>query len=274
MAEAPRRTATERHYLMCRPTHFEVTYAINPWMNPEKPMDADLALAQWERIRDLYLSFGHTVSFIDPVPGLPDMVFSANGATVVDGKVLLAKFRHQERAAEADAHRAWFEARGYTDIHLPRYVNEGEGDFAPAGRRILAGAGFRSDPGAHEELAEFFGLPVVGLTLTDPRFYHLDTALFVLDEDLVAYYPAAFSEESQEVLRELYPDAILATRQGADAFGLNAVSDGLNVVVTETATHLIEELRERGFEPHPVDMSELLKAGGAVKCITQEIRRP
>ncbi|MCX4714765.1 arginine deiminase-related protein [Streptomyces virginiae] len=274
MAEAPRRTATERHYLMCRPTHFEVTYAINPWMNPEKPMDADLALAQWERIRDLYLSFGHTVSFIDPVPGLPDMVFSANGATVVDGKVLLAKFRHQERAAEADAHRAWFEARGYTDIHLPRYVNEGEGDFAPAGRRILAGAGFRSDPGAHEELAEFLGLPVVGLTLTDPRFYHLDTALFVLDEDLVAYYPAAFSEESREVLRELYPDAILATRQDADAFGLNAVSDGLNVVVTETATHLIEELRERGFEPHPVDMSELLKAGGAVKCITQEIRRP
>lgn len=272
MAEAPRRTATRRHYLMCRPTHFEVTYAINPWMNPEKPMDADLALAQWERIRDLYLAFGHEVSFIDPVPGLPDMVFSANGATVIDGKVLIAKFRHQERAAEADAHRAWFEARGHTDIHLPRYVNEGEGDFAPAGRRILAGAGFRSDPGAHEELAEFFGLPVVGLTLTDPRFYHLDTALFVLDEDLVAYYPAAFSEESQEVLRELYLDAILATRQDADAFGLNAVSDGLNVVVTETATHLIDELRERGFEPHPVDMSELLKAGGAVKCITQEIR--
>ncbi|MER6251766.1 dimethylargininase [Streptomyces sp. NPDC001584] len=274
MAETPRRTATRRHYLMCRPTHFEVTYAINPWMNPEKPMDAGLALAQWERIRDLYLGFGHEVSYIDPVPGLPDMVFSANGATVVDGKVLLAKFRHQERAAEADAHRAWFEARGYTDLHVPRYVNEGEGDFAPAGRRILAGAGFRSDPGAHEELRAFFGLPVVGLTLTDPRFYHLDTALFVLDEDLVAYYPAAFSEESQDALRQLYPDAILATREDADAFGLNAVSDGLNVVVTETAAHLIGELRERGFEVHGVDMSELLKAGGAVKCITQEIRRP
>ncbi|MFF4420199.1 dimethylargininase [Streptomyces sp. NPDC001549] len=274
MAEAPRRTATRRHYLMCRPTHFEVTYAINPWMNPGKPMDAGLALAQWERIRDLYLGFGHEVSYIDPVPGLPDMVFSANGATVVDGKVLIARFRHQERAAEADAHRAWFEARGYTDIRVPRYVNEGEGDFAPAGRRILAGAGFRSDPGAHEELRAFFGLPVVGLTLTDPRFYHLDTALFVLDEDLVAYYPAAFSEESQDALRRLYPDAILATREDADAFGLNAVSDGLNVVVTETATHLIGELRERGFEVHGVDMSELLKAGGAVKCITQEIRRP
>ncbi|WP_405941977.1 dimethylargininase [Streptomyces sp. NBC_00207] len=274
MAESPRRTATKRHYLMCRPTHFEVSYAINPWMNPEKPMDADLALAQWERVRDLYLGLGHEVSAIDPIPGLPDMVFSANGATVVDGKVLIAKFRHRERAAEADAYRAWFEGHGYTDVRVPEYINEGEGDFAPAGRRILAGAGFRSDPGAHEELREFFGLPVVGLDLTDPRFYHLDTALCVLDDDLVAYYPAAFSEESRDALRELYPDAVIATREDADAFGLNAVSDGLNVVLTETATHLIGELRERGFEVHGVDMSELLKAGGAVKCITQEIRRP
>ncbi|MER6445759.1 amidinotransferase [Streptomyces venezuelae] len=274
MAEVARRTATRRHYLMCRPTHFEVTYTINPWMDPRKPMDAGLALAQWERVRDLYLGFGHQVSFIDPVPGLPDMVFSANGATVVDGKVLIAKFRHQERAAEADAYRAWFEEHGHCGLRVPEYVNEGEGDFAPAGRRILAGAGFRSDPGAVAELRAFFGLPVTGLTLTDPRFYHLDTALFVLDDDLVAYYPAAFSEESQEELRRLYPDAVIATREDADAFGLNAVSDGLNVVVTETATHLIGELRERGFEVHGVDMSELLKAGGAVKCITQEIRRP
>ncbi|MEV7439705.1 dimethylargininase [Streptomyces sp. NPDC091204] len=272
MAETPRRTATRRHYLMCRPTHFEVSYAINPWMNPDKPMDAELALAQWERVRDLYLGFGHEVSFIDPVPGLPDMVFSANGATVIDDKVLIARFRHRERAAEADAYRAWFEGHGHTEVLVPEHVNEGEGDFAPAGRRVLAGAGFRSDPVAHEELRAFFGLPVVGLDLIDPRYYHLDTALCVLDDDLVTYYPAAFSEESREVLRELYPDAILATRDDAEAFGLNAVSDGLNVVVTETATHLIGELRERGFEVHGVDMSELLKAGGAVKCITQEIR--
>ncbi|MEU6755051.1 dimethylargininase [Streptomyces sp. NPDC046685] len=266
------REATKRHYLMCRPTHFEVTYAINAWMNPDKPVDADLAIVQWERVRDLYLGLGHEVSYIEPVEGLADMVFSANGATVVDDKVLIARFRHQERAPEADAYRAWFQDHGHTEVHVPVHVNEGEGDFAPAGRRILAGAGFRSEPGAHEELREFFGLPVVGLTLVDPLYYHLDTALCVLDDDLVMYYPAAFCEESRAVLRELYPDAILATREDAEAFGLNAVSDGRNVVLTETATHLMDELRARGFVPHGVDMSELLKAGGAVKCITQEIR--
>ncbi|GGT12469.1 dimethylargininase [Streptomyces purpureus] len=273
MSETTRRQATPRHFLMCRPTHFEVSYSINPWMDPTKPMDHQLAIAQWERIRDLYVDFGHQVSFIDPVEGLPDMVFSANGATVIDGKVLLAKFRHQERAAEADAYQKWFTAAGYEHVLAPEYVNEGEGDFLAAGERILAGTGFRSDPGAHEELAAFFGRPVVGLTLVDPRFYHLDTALSVLTDDLVMYNPAAFSEESRQTLSELYPEAILATQADADVFGLNAISDGLHVVLPEAATHLIGELRDRGFEPHGVDMSELLKAGGAVKCCTLEIRR-
>ncbi|CAM5605214.1 hypothetical protein SRIMM317S_04733 [Streptomyces rimosus subsp. rimosus] len=102
------RTPGPRHYLMCRPTHFDVTYAINPWMDPAKPVDTGLAVAQWESLRDLYLSLGHTVEFIEPVPGLPDMVYAANGATVVDGKVLGARFRNAERAAEGPAYLDWF----------------------------------------------------------------------------------------------------------------------------------------------------------------------
>jgi N-dimethylarginine dimethylaminohydrolase len=32
---------------MCRPTYFAVDYAINPWMDPTKPVDVDRAVAQW-----------------------------------------------------------------------------------------------------------------------------------------------------------------------------------------------------------------------------------
>lgn len=87
------RTARARHYLMCRPTYFDVVYSINPWMDPKKPVDTPLAIAQWERLREVYLSLGHTVDTIEPVRGLPDMVFAANGATVVDGRALVARFR-------------------------------------------------------------------------------------------------------------------------------------------------------------------------------------
>jgi len=50
------------------------------------------------------------------------------------------------------------------------------------------------------------------------------------------------------------------------------VSDGYSVVLAEQATGLFAQLRERGFHPIGVDLSELLKAGGGAKCCTLEIR--
>lgn len=268
------RRATPRRYLMCPPEHFKVTYSINPWMDPAKPVDVPLALAQWEDLRDRYRSLGHTVEELVPRPELPDMVFAANGATVVEGRVLGARFAYRERAPEAEAHLEWFRAQGCTDIHEPTHINEGEGDFAVTASYVLAGRGFRASPLSHGEAQEFFGRPVIGLDLVDPRYYHLDTALAVLDDaaDDVMYYPPAFSPGSRAVLRRLFPDALIATEPDAVALGLNAVSDGLHVLLPQAAIGLFEPLRERGYEPVGMDLSELLKGGGSVKCCTQELR--
>ncbi|MFD4911233.1 dimethylargininase [Kitasatospora purpeofusca] len=266
------RVATPRRFLMCEPLHFDVSYSINPWMDPGKPVDPALALAQWTALRELYLSLGHTVEVIEPAPGLPDMVFAANGATVLDGKVLGARFRHVERTAEGPAYLNWFAGNGYRELHWPEHINEGEGDYLVVGRRILAGSGFRTDRRSHAEAQEFFGVPVIGLTLVDPRFYHLDTALAVLSDNEVMYYPAAFSAGSRAVLRELFPDAILADEEDAVVFGLNALSDGRHVLLPAAATGLQRQLRERGFEPIGVELTELLYAGGSVKCCTLELR--
>ncbi len=54
--------------------------------------------------------------------------------------------------------------------------------------------------------------------------------------------------------------------------GLNAVSDGRHVVLPIQARSLAAQLRERGFEPIGVDMSEVLKGGGGPKCCTLELR--
>ncbi|MGW1103748.1 dimethylargininase [Streptomyces sp. NPDC002540] len=268
------REATPRRYLMCAPAHFRVTYSINPWMDPSKPVDLPLAQTQWEDLRDRYRTLGHTVELLAPRPELPDMVFAANGATVVDGRVLGARFAYRERFEEAEAHREWFRANGFTEIHEPAHVNEGEGDFAVTASYLLAGRGFRSSPLSHDEAQEFFGRPVIGLDLVDPRYYHLDTALCVLDEagDEIMYYPGAFSPGSRSVLARLFPDALIAGEADAAALGLNAVSDGLHVLLPQAATGLFDPLRARGFEPVPMDLGELLKGGGSVKCCTQELR--
>lgn len=265
------RKAGRRHYLMCRPSYFDVNYSINPWMDPDKPVYADLAVAQWERLRDVVLGLGHRVDVLDPLPEQPDMVFAANGATVLNGTALVARFRHRQRDREPAAYLRWFAANGYTGVGQAGRINEGQGDFLVVGDRVLAGSGFRTEPDAHVEAAELFGLPVVTLTLVDPRFYHLDTALAVLDVDEIAYFPPAFSPDSRAVLRDLFPDAVVAGPADAAEFGLNAVSDGRHVVMPEAATRLRAQLRDRGFVPIGMDMSELLKAGGGVKCCMLEL---
>ncbi|MGW6007030.1 dimethylarginine dimethylaminohydrolase family protein [Oerskovia enterophila] len=175
----PGPTQTPRHFLMCRPTYFTVSYEINPWMDRARPVDTALAVSQWERLRDVYLDLGHQVDLIEPEPGLPDMVYAANGATVVDGLVYSALFRHPERAPEGPAYLKWFADRGYV-THSADHVNEGEGDLLVAGDVVLAGTGFRTEVSAHQEAADLWGREVLTLELVDPRFYHLDTALVVL----------------------------------------------------------------------------------------------
>jgi N-dimethylarginine dimethylaminohydrolase len=206
------------------------------------------------------------------------MVFAANGATVIDGQVLQARFANPQRADEAAAHAAWHRRNGILygggEVQRPGAVNEAEGDFAVLARRVLAGFGFRTRRDAHFELAELTGREVIALELIDPRFYHLDVALTVLDDvrDHVAYYPAAFSESSQRLLAESFPDAVIADEHDAYAFGLNAVSDGLHVFMPSGAHQLREAIAAAGYLPTSVDLSELIKGGGSVKCCTQEIR--
>jgi N-dimethylarginine dimethylaminohydrolase len=272
MTDTKRVCTHQRTYLMCSPEYFAVEYAINPWMDPDKPVDVALALHQWQRLGELYTSLGHTVRTISPEPGLPDMVFAANGATVIDGKVLSARFKHAERQPESEAYLAWFRQHGYRSIRTSAVLNEGEGDIVFGGRAILAGHGFRSDEAVREELAELYGLPVISLKLMDPRFYHLDTALVVLDADTAAYYPAAFDDAGRGALASHFTELIEVKDEDAEVLGLNAISDGRNVVVPEQATGFIGQLTAAGFEPVGVNMSELLKAGGGPKCCTLELR--
>lgn len=264
------RTAQTRRYAMTPPTHFAVEYAINPWMDVGAPVDVDIAYAQWEGLRQTYLRLGHHVDIVEPVFGLPDMVYAANGGFVAGEVAIVARFRYQQRAAEAAAYGEWMSSMGYRPV-TTRYVNEGQGDLLLVGEMVLAGYGFRTDRRAHAEISAALRMPVVSLELVDPRFYHLDTALAVLDDHTIAYYPPAFSAAAQDQLHALFPDAIVAASADAYVLGLNVVSDGVHVVLPCAATSFAVQLRKAGFEPVGVDLSELLKGGGSVKCCTLEV---
>ena len=264
------RTAQPKTVLMCRPDFYTVCYRINPWMHPGKPTDTHKAIEQWERLHHTYLELGHEVQLIQPVEGLPDMVYAANGGLVIGGRALGAHFRYKERGPESAAYMQRFAELGLEVIN-PTAFNEGEGDFLKVGDVILGGSGFRSAIDSHREVGAAFELEVLSLELINPSYYHLDTCLAVLDPHNIAYLPSAFSEASLSTLQQRFPEAIIASEEDAAVFGLNLVSDGKRVVMARQAAGIAAQLAALGYEPIALDVSELNLGGGGIKCCTLEL---
>ena len=162
--------------LMCPPDHYGIEYEINPWMNRSLAAVRDLAFRQWTTLRDTLVSLGVTVELLEPVKGLPDLVFTANAGLVFGDRFLSSRFKHPQRAKESPVFDAWFAAHGFTVEHLPDTMfHEGAGDALFCGDVLFAGYRQRSDATAHSWVAAHLGVRCLPLELVNPRYYHLDT---------------------------------------------------------------------------------------------------
>lgn len=258
--------------LMCPPDYFDVTYEINTWMHTQVRPDAQLAKKQWRALTQILRDdLGAGPKMVAPQPGLPDMVFTANAGLVWEKTVVPSRFRFAERQGEAPHFVAWFVQNGYAIRSLPEDAPgtfEGEGDALFYGDILLAGYRQRSDAAAYRALAQIVEREVLPLELVDTRWYHLDTCLFPLRADLLAYYPPAFDEYAQKVLAGLPGEKILLSEHDALRFGGNAVVIGDRVAMNAGCPELEAALRAHGFTTFATDLSEFLKSGGAAKCLT------
>lgn len=258
---------------MCPPTFFDIEYEINVWMHEDDQPAEETAEQQWQKLHDIYTKkMGWQVELIEPVKGLPDMVFATDCCVMIDGRALLSSFRFPERQAETKHFEKWFAEHGHSGFKQAQNFFEGGGDNLLCGDKIIAGHGFRSSPEAAKEMEDFFGLEVVPIKIVDPRFYHLDTSLAVLSADTVAYYPPAIDRTSQDRLKAAIPNLIEATEEEAKGFGLNAVSDGRTVITSSASASLLDKYRQAGFEAVGTPILEFRKSGGGVKCLTLDLR--
>ncbi|MGA7157979.1 MAG: ornithine--oxo-acid transaminase [Acidobacteriaceae bacterium] len=263
--------------LMCSPKLYEVSYVINPWMQGNLGASSrDRALEQWKRLYSV-LSHMAKVVLVEPVAGLPDMVFTANAGLARHGVVAISSFYHPERQGEESHFREWFVDAGYRVVDLPRATPfEGEGDalFSEDGSRLWVGHGPRTAEASHDALRKVWtDVEMVGLRLVDPRFYHLDTCFAPLEDGSVVYYPAAFDAASLQKIKEFYPAdmRIAVSEQDALAFACNAVNVDRTIVLNRISAGLERELRRRGFDVVQVELGEFLKAGGAAKCLVMKL---
>jgi len=255
--------------LMCRPEFFGIEYEINPWMHVEVTVDHELAVRQWEALHRTYQERDVEVVLAEPVKGLPDMVFTANAGVLWKRRAVLSNFHWPQRQGEEVHWRATLEKLDFEVCALPRDVSfEGAGDALFVGERLFCGHGFRTDREAHPLVGELLGVDVVTLQLIDPRFYHLDTCFCPLDAQTAIFAPDALDHESADRVRELVPHAIEVPLDVAAGFACNAMPDGTTVISSIAALRLEPELRQAGLTTLGLEMSEFMKSGGGVRCLS------
>ncbi len=255
--------------LMCRPEHYGIEYEINPWMDVKVKADHDLAIRQWEALKRIVEDLGVEVELLDPVQGLPDLVFTANAGLVHKNLVILSKFRHGVRQGEEPYFQAWFTSHGFEVETMPLgMIFEGAGDALFCGEALFAGYRFRSDAKSQQWIGERLGVEALPLELVDPRFYHLDTCFCPLADDAAVYYPGAFDEYGRSVIQTRIKQLVEVTAEEAKSFSCNAVVVGRTVVLNETAGRLASDLAKIGFDTRPTSLTEFIKAGGSAKCLT------
>lgn len=255
-------------WLMCAPRFFGVEYEINPWMSVARKPETSLASGQWRNLHHTLIRLGAWVEYIEPQPGLPDMVFTANGGLTYQNKVVLPRFKFPERAGEAPFFRQWFYQRGFQLYELKEGGFEGEGDAFVVGENLFGGFGFRSDRTVYEEIRQLFGLKrIIYCELQDPRFYHLDTCFCPISTSQALCFPDAFSKDSLTAMKGAL-ELIAVPEDEAQCFACNSVVLGKSIVIPSGAPKTIETLKSLGFEVYPVEVGEFLKAGGAVKCLS------
>lgn len=295
-ADGPSRHATgpargrpvQARLLMCPPQHFAVTYNINPWMNPQSWTEDSRALhararRQWRALNETLIDHGVAIELVEPAPDLPDLVFTANAAVVLNRKALLARFRHAERQGEQPVFETAFKTlkrSGVVDtvIELPTDIAlEGAGDciFDVARGLFWMGCGFRSDPAAARFVEACFGVPCVTLELADPRYYHLDTALCALPCGGVMYYPAAFTPHALAEFHTHVPPArrIALSETDAALFAANAVCVGRAIILSQCSDALRCALTQRGYVVVETPLDVFLQSGGSACCLTLRLDR-
>lgn len=264
-----------RKFFLLPPTHFQIEYSINPWMDLNNRVDPQAAQEQWQALVDVYEDLGMQVEVLEPGPGMPDQVFPGDSIFLYGDQAIASRFREPERAAEVDPMVARFEQRGYTVHRLPRGMHfEGNGEAVKWNSHILAGYGRRSDYAALDFVAETLEVEVVPLEVQYPHF-HVDTIVCPLDDGTIAFVPSGLKPADVRRLEALDAELIAVDEVEGRRLACNSMAIGETVVMsTDQAPHFCAALEQKGFRPLELDLSEFAKSGGGAKCLTLEAYQP
>ena len=115
--------------------------------------------------------------------------------------------------------------------------------------------------------------------LPDSPTYDIDLAIAILkmpkngQKGLIAWCPDVFKEESRAFM-ESYEDVdkiSVSKKEALEAFALNLLSTGETVIMNSGAPKFKADVEAHGLEVKTLDLPELRKGGGSIRCSTLSI---
>ena len=263
-----------RRYLMVRPSHFRIDYAINPYMDVHAQPDPVRAREQWLGLVQALRDAGADVDVLEQREDSPDMVYAMNLGLVLDDRVVMSHMRYAERRREALSAEPWFAGHGFRPTTVGRDgvgAHLEAGDAFAFGDALVVGYGPRTEELALKHLATELDVRVRGLRITHPGMYHLDLAFCPLDGTRAMVCPDAFDDASAAAVLALVPDPLVLTEAEALTFCANSVVVGSTVLMPACPARVRAGLEAWGFEVVVLEMGELHKGGGSVRCLTNPL---
>jgi len=274
-----------KQILMVSSNDFDIDNAINPHMQMQdgqiQTIDKEKAKTQWHELKKIYDKIGFQVSVLDSVPGLLDMVFCANqtfpflnehGNPCIVLSNMKDDRRHREVAYVAD----FFKSKGYELETIGARQSgsyfEAMGDalWLPGKKFILGGYGFRTSQAVYERLSSLTKAPIAVFELKNPKFYHLDTCLSILNETTALACREAFTDEGWQLLESIFSNLLVVPLEEADSpgFACNAhCPDQKHVIIQAGCQKTNKLISSNGFIPIETETSEFIKSGGSVFCM-------
>ena len=257
----------------------------NVYMAMASAVRSDLAVTQHQRL-------GHDLSMQIPTilfPGraeTPDAVFPNNVFATVQNNIILGHMKHPVRQAEAERvdMLGFFQnvlSYQLVDLRAQPGICELTGSLIIDRARNIAYCGLseRCDEVGARAMYEAFGLKACLMFDLAPGEYHTNVVLTILASRGVIIAPSGFVDAGvSNAIAEFYsPNAVVLSEFEKNAFAANAITlreDAvwMSQVAADSLSDANREILDRAsFTLHSVDLSEIEKAGGSLRCCVGEI---
>ncbi|MEU5002367.1 dimethylargininase [Streptomyces sp. NPDC021622] len=228
------------------------------------PVDADLALEQWEAYAEALRAHGWETLEVEPADDCPDAVFVEDAVVVFRNVALIARPGAESRRGETAGVEEAVARLGASVNWVWEPGTLDGGDILKIGDTIYVGRGGRTNAAGVRQLRAAFeplGARVVAVPVS--KVLHLKSAVTALPDGTVVGHPPLVDTPS------LFPRFLpVPEESGAHVVLLG----GSKLLMAASAPKTAELFTDLGFEPVVVDISEFEKLEGCVTCLSVRLR--